>query len=354
MLKGRFILTILSALLCCSSTVYAQRTIFSETSEPASPPLTDTSILPTISPVAGEAFYEIASGLAKSEDITPAAAEQAIVLLITADELGYTNERILPLLITLATQPALSGKRDYSQQVYNWISEYAGQSMDLDVAKRAITYLLDRYDSREQREKILEQLLMKLNGKNAALDSELDTRLGLLMLEKADPNSAESLFIEAYLNNKYNKVAFEKLTELVPNRVGPLFYLEHLLLLLRENPVDIETALAFAQHAEQLQLYDVAAAAYEYCAELFTYLYPTEVLSARIYIPWAISCYNTRTDQSKCLEIAEHIRQTGKFDLRLESIAGRAAIKIGNGELATQILQDAEEKAMQILARSQK
>lgn len=144
------------------------------TSETASQSLTDTSILPTISPVAGEAFYEIASGLAQSEDITAAAAEQAIVLLIAADELGYTNERILPLLINLATQPVLSSRRDYSLQVYSWLNKYAGPSMDLDIAKRAITNLLDRYDSREQREKILEQLLMQLNGKNAAFDSELE------------------------------------------------------------------------------------------------------------------------------------------------------------------------------------
>jgi hypothetical protein len=353
MLKGRFILTILSALLCCSSTVYAQRTIFSETSEPASPPLTDTSILPTISPVAGEAFYEIASGLAKSEDITPAAAEQAIVLLIAADEMGYTNERILPLLITLATQPALSGKRDYSQQVYNWISEYAGQSMDLDVAKRAITYLLDRYDSREQREKILEQLLMKLNGKNAALDSELDTRLGLLMLEKADPNSAESLFIEAYLNNKYNKVAFEKLTELVPNRVGPLFYLEHLLLLLRENPVDIETAMVLAQYTERLQLYQMASASYGYCAALFSYLYPNQTLPSRIYIPWIVSSYNSLQDRQKCLQIADAVRKNGRFDILVEAVAGRAAEKLGKTEDASLIFQAAELKTQQSGIRDQ-
>ncbi|MHC4681811.1 MAG: tetratricopeptide repeat protein [Planctomycetota bacterium] len=118
---------------------------------------------------------------------------------------------------------------------------------------------------------------------------------------------------------------------------------------LRENPSDIETAVAFAQYAEQLQLYEVAAAAYGYCVELFGYLYPSEAVPARIYLPWAISSYNTRQDQSKCLEIAKRLRQQGGFDLRLEAIAGKAAVKIGDMELAMQTFQAAEENTRQLL-----
>jgi tetratricopeptide (TPR) repeat protein len=118
---------------------------------------------------------------------------------------------------------------------------------------------------------------------------------------------------------------------------------------LRENPSDINAALAFAQQAERLQLYDTAAGVYEYCANLFNYLYPSQPLPARIYLPWAISSYNTRQDQSKCLQIAQRIQEEGKFDLRLEAIAGKVVTKMGNGEVATQIFQDAERKAQQLL-----
>jgi hypothetical protein len=152
--------------------------------------------------------------------------------------------------------------------------------------------------------------------------------------------------MQAYKRNRYNKLAFAKLAELKPERIGPAIYLERLRLALRENPSDIEAALTFAQQAEQLQLYETAAGVYEYCADLFTYLYPSEALPARIYLPWAISSYNTQGNQSKCLQIAQRIQRDGRFDLRLEAIAGKAATKIGNGELATQIFQAAEKKAV--------
>ncbi|MHC4510790.1 MAG: tetratricopeptide repeat protein, partial [Planctomycetota bacterium] len=174
-------------------------------------------------------------------------------------------------------------------------------------------------------------------------------RLGLLKAEKADFEAARFYLLQAYKNNRYNKAAFAKLLELSPEDISPATYLERLRLALRENPSDIETAVAFAQYAEQLQLYEVAAAAYGYCVELFGYLYPSEAVPARIYLPWAISSYNTRQDQSKCLEIAKRLRQQGGFDLRLEAIAGKAAVKIGDMELAMQTFQAAEENTRQLL-----
>ena len=118
-------------------------------------------------------------------------------------------------------------------------------------------------------------------------------------------------------------------------------YLDHLRLVLRENPMDIDAALAFAQYAEQLQLYEVAAGGYQYCADLFSYLYPSEPLPARIYLPWAISSYNTQRNKQKCLEIAQAIRQRGRFDILLEAIAGRAAAKIGDANEAGRIFRAA-------------
>jgi hypothetical protein len=176
------------------------------------------------------------------------------------------------------------------------------------------------------------------------------------MAEKADLEAAKSYLMQAYSSNKYNKLAFAKLAELMPEQIGPAIYLEHLRLTLREDPSDIEAAFAFAQYAEQLQLYETAEAAYEYCVELFTYLYPSEPLPARIYLPWAISSYNmqgprfagTQRNQSKCLQIANLIRQNGRFDLLIEALAAKAAAKVGDGELATQIFQVAEEKARQL------
>jgi len=271
-------------------------------------------------------------------------------------------EDIRPLLIKLACR---SSKQGYSNLVYNLLMDYVGESADpvrdrnekvsngadLEIVKEAVVYLLAQLNTREQREKLLEQMLPRMGNKNVVFGSELATLLGSLKAEKADLEAAEFYLVQAYKNNRYNKSAFAKLAELKPERIGPAIYLERLRLELRENPSDIDTAFVFAQRAEQLQLYETAAAAYEYCADLFTYLYPSEPLSARIYLPWAISAYNTQASHSKCLQIVQRIQRTGRFDLRIEAIAGKAAAKMGKGELATQLFQSAEKKALSGIER---
>jgi hypothetical protein len=228
---------------------------------------------------------------------------------------------------------------DYSNLVYSLLIDYVDEFADLEVARNAVEYLLERMNSREAREKLLERMLGTLGSKNKILSSELATKLGILKTEKADLEAAEFYFMQAYKNNRYNWKAFAKLAEIKPERIGSALHLERLRLAIRENPTEIEVAISFAQQAERLQLYETSAAAYKYCADLYDYLYPSETLPARIYLPWAISSYNSRQNQSQCLEIAKRVRQEGGFDLRLESIAGKAAIKMGDIELATLIFQ---------------
>ena len=305
-----------------------------------------------LSPSVGEVFYELAYELAHSQDIRGPEVEQAIIFLMAAMELDRNNPAIRPLLIDLACRDT---NRDYSSLVYNLLLEYVDEFADLEVVRKAIYYLMERQNSLEERQKMLATMLGTIANRNSVLGSELATLLGILKADEPDLKAAEYYLVQAYKNNRYNKEAFTKLAELAPEQIEPALQIERFRLALRENPVDIESAIAFAQYAEQLQLYDVAAAAYQYCAELFAYLYPSEILSSRIYIPWSISCYNSQKNQSRSLDIAERIRKTGKFDLRLEAIAGRAAaIKLRNGDLATQIIQDAEEKARQIIMRNQK
>jgi len=323
-------------------------------------------------------FYEIAYELTSAssrlgEARRSPAVKPAIVFLTAAMKLDKNAGDARSLLIKLACQDPERPSSLLSQEsrggnlVYNLLMDYVDESADVEVAKKAVIYLLAHLNTREQREKLLEQMLGTLGGKNAVFGSELSTLLGLLKAEaysaeaasaakagKADLEAAEFYLMQAYQRNRYNKLAFTKLAELKPERIGPAIYLERLRLALRENPSDIEAALAFAQQAEQLQLYETAAGVYEYCADLFTYLYPSEALPARIYLPWAISSYNTQRNQSKCLEIAQRIQRERRFDLRVEAIAGKAATKIGNGELATQIFQAAEKKAQQLLMQASK
>ncbi|HUS73924.1 MAG TPA: hypothetical protein VMY06_12750 [Sedimentisphaerales bacterium] len=330
MLKSRALSVFLAIILCCIP-ARAQGTLDSEQ-------LSSSSV--------GKVFYEIAYELANSADITADQAEQAIILLTATMNLDRSAKYVSPVLIKVACQHS---QRDHSELVYSLLTNYVGESTDLEPARIAIRYLLGELDSREQREKLLQDMLKNLGGRNAVLDSELATSLALLMAEKAELQSAQSYLIQAYNDNKYNRPAFAKLTELMPGQLSIAAYLEHLRLALVENPADLEAALIFAQYVEQLQLYETAAGAYEYCADLFRYLHPSQPLPARVYIPWAISNYNTLRNPHKCLQIAEQVRQDGQFDLLLEAIAGKAAMKTGNAELAARIFQAAEEKVYSYL-----
>jgi hypothetical protein len=289
-------------------------------------------------------FYEIAYELANSPEITAAEAEQAIIFLTAAMNLDSSSKQVIPVFIKLVSQYS---ERDNSKLVYQLLTNYVDKSADADLepARVAIRYLLKQLNSREEREILLEGMLKNMAGKNAFLDSELATSLGMLMAETTDSNSAQKYLIQAYYNNKYNKQAFAQLAELMTEQISPAMYLEYLRLRLDQNPIDLEAALGFAQYAEQLQLYETAVGAYEYCEELFGFLYPLQPLPASIYLPWAISCYNTQRNQHKCLQIAERLRQDDQFDLLLEAIAAKAAVKTGNPDIAKRIFQAAEEKA---------
>ena len=297
------------------------------------------------SPSVAQKFYEIAYELANSEDVGQPQAEQAITFLTATMNLDRRAKYVYPLMIEIASRYS---DRDYSEMVHNLLAGYVDKSADLEVIRKAVQYLLDRLNSREQREQLLQEMLQSLSGKNPVLDSELATLLGLLTAEKADSQTAQIYLLQALDSYRYNKLAFAKLAELAEGQLEPTIYLENLRFAFAENPVNLQAALGFAQYAEQLQLYQTAAETYEYCADLFSYLYPSQLLPSDIYLPWAMSNYNTKRNQYRCLQIAAQFRQSGRFDLLLEAIAGKAAAKIGDNEQAKRIFQEAEDKALEL------
>jgi hypothetical protein len=284
--------------------------------------------------------------LADSQEISETHIEQAITLLIAIMKLDSRAKHVLPDIIKLASQHP---SRDYSELVYLSLIDYVDESADLEVSKKAVRYLLGHLDSREDREKLLQELLKNPGNRNSVLASELATELGLLMAEKTELEAAQFYLVQAYNNNNYNKLAFAKLVELIPEQIKPAVHLEQLRLALSENPLDIEAAWDFAQYTEKLQLYEIATDAYEYCTDLLKYLNPSVPTPASLYLPWAISSYNTQRSQHKCLRIASEFRQSGRFNLLLEAIAGKVAAQTGDQQQADRILKAAEEKALQIL-----
>jgi hypothetical protein len=297
-------------------------------------------------PAAAERFREIGRELAYSQTITGPQADQATLFLTAAGILDRTAAQIDPVLLRLATQHP---ERDCSDQVLLWLQNYVSGSADRIVVMDAVHYLLDRLTTIGQRKAMLENIASRIGNRNPAIDSEIATLLGLLMIEKGEKDAGKFYLLQAYGNNRYNKTAFAKLAEMAPSEIGPGVYLEHLRLVLRENPLNIKSAAAFAQYAERLQLYDLSALSYQYCVDLFRYLYPSEPLPPDLYLPWAISCYNSRQKQLTCLQIAETVRSGGQFDVLLEAIAAKAAAKAGKSQEAAQILSQAEQKAKELL-----
>jgi hypothetical protein len=333
------------AILLPAASVWAQAGAAGLPSWPVSPgPRISATAL--TAPSVAERLREIAEDVAGRETISAAQADQAIILLTAAKGLNREARDIEPLLLRLAIR---NTQKDYSEQMVLWLQNYVDESADRAVVNEALGYLLARLNSREQRKALLEGLVGRIGNRNPVIDSDLAMLLGLFMAEQGDSEAAKFYLVQAYTNNKYNKKAFAKLAELAADEIGPSTYLEHLRLVMREDPLDISAALNFAQYAERLQLYDVAAGSYRYCAALFRYLYPTEALPPHIYLPWVICCYNTESAQGVCLQIADNIRRRGQFDILLEAVAGRAAAKMGNQEQAQRIFQETELRARQLL-----
>jgi len=306
---------------------------------PSSPPSSSASV--------AARFWEIGYEIAHSANITGPQADQAIILLTAAKSLDSRIAGVEPLLLKLATR---CSEKDYTLPVIFWLEKYVSASADRAVVMDAVGGMLNRLNSLEERKAMLEKLIVKLRNKNPAIDSELATSLGLLMLERKELEPAKYYLVQACKNNRFNRVAFDKLAELAPSEIGPATNLEHLRLLVRENPLDLKAALDFAGYAERLQLYDVAAQSYEYCAALFRYLYPSDPLPPHVYLPWAISCYNTRQGLQMCVQIAEIVRDLKRFDILLEAVAGKAAVKMGKPQEAQAIFQQAEQRAQELLA----
>jgi hypothetical protein len=301
------------------------------------------------SPGVSKNFFEIAYDIAHSENAADAELEQAIVFLTAAMKLDVNAKDARALLLELCCK--IPG-RDYTGLVNSLFLEYIDKDADIELSRKVLTYLLGKLESRQQRQVLLEKLLLPVGNKNTFLGSEIAMMLGMIEAEKANLETAQQYLIQAYRGNRYNKQAFQKLQQLAPEQIGPIVLLQRERLAFRENPTDLDSVLAFAARAEKLQMFDTAAAAFEYSAELYEYLYPSAPLDARIYLPWAISCYNTTQNQSKCLEILERVRSEGRFDFTLEALAGMAAIKTGKSKQAEEIVIGAAKKAEDILSNS--
>ena len=290
-------------------------------------------------------LYEIARELYKEPGSGDAEAEQAMVLLNATLGLDERADYILPEVINISW---LYPEHNYTDAVYLALDHYVDASCDLELPVKAVQYLLEKLNSREEREALLTELLTRLGRKNSYFACDLSTQLGLLMAETSDSNSTTYYLMQAYNANQFSRLAFVKLLELVeesPDKVVILVYLRNMMIL---NPLDFETGMSFARAAETLMLHSVSAAGYKYCADLFVYLHPNMPLPRSLYLPWLQSCYNMEGNQSQFREVIGRVRRQGSFDILAEAIAAKSAMKIADTAAADNIFRriDAEAHAI--------
>jgi len=323
MLRKKFVFVFLGSLFCLGSIGLSQRP--SESQE-------------IFSPFNAQTFHKIAYELYNSSQLDSDQIDQAITLLRGAMQLDPGAEYVFGDLLNIISQ---SNQPAYSQYLLWAFNQYAGRNADLVITDKAVRFLLESLNLRMQRETVLVNLLKGVGEDNAMLSSELAIQLALLSAEKADFISAANLFARAYAANPYDKLAFVKYKEL-SEQLGhelPLeMYVRHMRLAIRANPLDLKAVLAFARYSEKVGLYNIAADTYEYAAQLFGYLWPGADTPASIYLPWALANYNTRRGPADCLEIARRVRQSGRFDIVLEAIAAKAALKMGDTAQSNKIL----------------
>lgn len=300
---------------------------------------------PLASPSVAQLYADMAYELFSNPDASAGQLDCAMVFLRAAGHLDRDNNEIHRMLVDLAERWP---ERNYSSPVFAWLDRRDAQFDDVGLVKDTIAYLVRHLRSSAEREQFLQTTLMHLRGRDALLDSYLNTELGLLMVKQNKKTDARRHLQEAYRIHLYNKRAFAELAELLPDQITPEMYFEHLRFVMLENPLDIDAALDFAQYAERLELYSLAAGAYDYCAELYYYLYPDQSLPAYIYMPWAISNYNVKAQRHKVTQIASKVRNSGEFNLFLEAYAGRAAHLLGDESTAQSVFAAAEQKATQL------
>ena len=294
------------------------------------------------SPSVGKAFYDLAYDLANAPDADEKQLQLAMILLKSNSQLDEWTQSIAPKMITIASKQL---NVENSHLVYALLKSYLSQSCDLEITRQAVSYLLSQQNTRQQCEQLLQIILGNLASINNTFDSQIYTQMAMLSIEKSDANSAISYFIGAYNLDKYNSIAFNGIYNLSPDVILPSVHLENMRLAISQDPYSLEKAITFAQYAEQLQLYSVAAGAYKYCADLFEYLYHNEPLPESIYLPWTMSAFNTNQEQYKCLDIVRMLRAKNQFDMLAEVIAAKVSKKQQQDDSET-ILRDAETRLL--------
>lgn len=298
-----------------------------------------------------QVFAQLTDDFIHAESPDATTYEQAVLYAMAAMDLNINNRQAIQGLLDLTEQWP---DRDYSSYVLQWLIHANHDYTDWRLFKNALTYVFDHTRVAYRKEQIINQLLELVSETNQFVRSELLVMKATLAYENNNELRARDEFHKAYQTCKYNKTAFMRMVQLGPEQIKAQTYFEHLRYVVQENPLDLDAALIFAQYSERLELYSLAAGAYKYCADLYQYLNPEKELPAQIYLPWAITSYNSKNHIAQVKDIVDMVRKYNRFDLFVESIGAKAEMAQGDQARAQAMFAGIEQRAEQMIRAGQK
>ncbi|OHB52674.1 MAG: hypothetical protein A2Y12_03180 [Planctomycetes bacterium GWF2_42_9] len=301
--------------------------------------------------LAAEAFYQSGYQLYTAPNAGIKEANEAMILFNAALLLDSRADYVPPEMINLAWQ---FPQGDYSELIKVALEKYLniGRTADLDVALKGVKYLLEKLESREDRQIFLQTLLDKYGKTNEFFASEVATQMGFLCSETADVNNAQKYFFYAFSTNLYNRSAFNALAQYSTTDkqvLSATAYLQSFRLAVRVNPLDIDSAYDFSRLAESLGLFSAASAGYRYCIQANNYLNPASSYPAEYYRPLALNSMNTRNYRQSST-VLQQVRGYGVFDVMVEAVSAAAAKQSGDTKEADAIFSTIKSNAQKILA----
>lgn len=306
-----------------------------------------------VSPAAAAILARAAMDAYAEDPFSPQTIEITMTFLEGATSLDPQLASAQEMLLKVAAS-AIANPNDYSRSVRDALRLYIDERANLAVVNGGVRYLLDRFQTRLEREDFLGRLIGTYAGKNPAVVSELAAHLAMLETERADTTAAFQRLQYAYSLNPYNTLAFSKMAEMSRDSLSPGLLTVQLRRMVELNPLDLQAARAYADMLRQVQLYESAAQAYQYCADLYAYLYPGQPVPSELYLPWSLCAFQSEKTANQCLVLAEQARIEGREDLMLEAAAGLALIRMGQAEKGRARLEAAGRRAAEQIRNGEK
>ena len=303
------------------------------------------------SPSAAILLSQEAMDIYQADRTNPAALEQAMTLLQAALSLNEKSNLAWENLLIIGSGGRISAE-DYSAEIGLALRHYVNERSNLAIADNAVAYLIDNLNTRPEREELLLKLVGYFQEKNQPFTSALTTYLGLLRIESGDLATARDFLLGALRLDPYNRQAFADFLEMdshAEQAPDPAPIALQFRRFMTANPYDLNAAVIFANYLHDHTVYDLAAEAYAYCADLYHYLEGQKPLPSDIYRPWLFCCLRSEKKVNECHAIAQQVRSSGQFDLLVEAVAGAAAMKLDRQTDAAKIWQQAASKAEQRL-----